>query len=74
MNKINYQKRLEETIDKETKAGHVPTHFFAQLLCAVQQLCVRVSVQLHLKSPYFTIIRISQRRQSTKSVSQNRHV
>ena len=27
MNKINYQKRLEETIDKETKAGHVPTLF-----------------------------------------------
>ena len=27
MNKINYHKRLEETIDKETKAGHVPTLF-----------------------------------------------
>ena len=27
MNKINYQKRLEETIEKETKAGHVPTLF-----------------------------------------------
>ena len=27
MNKMNYQKCLEETIDKETKAGHVPTLF-----------------------------------------------
>ena len=60
MNKINYQKRLEETIDKETKAGHVPTLFFAQLLCAVQQLRAGISVAVFfdygvlLQSEYFT--------------------
>ena len=66
MNKINYQKRLEETIDKETKGRACSDTFFCT---AVVQLCssyVLEYLSITLKSPYFTIIRISQRRQSTK--------
>ena len=39
MNKINYQKRLEETIDKETKAGHVPTLFCTAVVHRAAATC-----------------------------------
>ena len=70
MNKINYQKRLEETIEKETKAGHVPT-LFLHSCCAPCS-----SYVLEYLSNYFkiTVFYYNPNITGTKSVSQNRHV
>lgn len=40
----NYQKELEKIIEENQKQGKIPRLFFAQLLCALQQLCVGISV------------------------------
>ena len=56
MNVINYQKELDKTIVSLQKEGRVPKLFAAQLLCAVQQLCIEYLSSI-LKSRYFIIIR-----------------
>ena len=39
-NQRNYQKEMEQVIERQKQDGYVPASAFAQLLCALLQLCV----------------------------------
>lgn len=61
----NYQKELEKIIEENQKQGKIP-RLFAQLLCALRQLCVGISVQ-YFEITDFSITPIFFPGRSTKS-------